>query len=214
MSDPRRLIDVITGGAQEELSLKQFSSEVRKEVVNAVAEGRKVDEQQIAQSVFVKLNALGARSKHLMKNKKALKGPSEGAKLIAKDLSMAYVRKTLNTFLGGVKNKLPRTRATFLDDMMKMRRMRTGRRLETRYGKTRRPSFREMSEGMAPRISYFRPPMFRGVAVKPRISHHESSVDTYSGSRGSGSKDTFSTVESGISLDQVTRMVRKETSKL
>lgn len=198
MSDPRRLIDVITGGAQEELSLKQFSFEVKKEVVNAVAEGRKVDEEQIAQSVFAKLKASGAKSKHLMKNNKTLKGASESAKLIAKDLSLADVRKTFNTFLGRVKNKLSRT----------------GRGRKTRYEKTRRPSFGEMLEEMSPRIRYFEPSMTREVAFKPRISHHVSSVGTYSGFRGSGSKDTFSTVESGVSLDQIARMVRKETSKL
>lgn len=212
MSDARRLIDVITGGTQEELSLKQFSSEVKKEVVNAVAKGRKVDEEQIVQSVFAKLKALGAKSKHLMKNNKALKGASKSAKLIATDLSMADVRKTLK-----VKNKLSRTRPTFVHSRRKMiPRTRTGfgRRRKTRYEKARMHPFGEMLKEITPRMTSFRTSMTRGVAVKSRIPHYKSSVDTYSGSRGSGSKDTFSTVEYGVSLDQIARMVRKETSKL
>ncbi|CAC5367256.1 unnamed protein product [Mytilus coruscus] len=104
LSVPRLLVNVITGGALEELSLQRFQEEVQQEIEKAYGGGGggggiggggdgPINKDQIANSVYQRLQKSGAKSKQLVKNNNAIEGPSANAKLLASKYSMAEVRK-------------------------------------------------------------------------------------------------------------------------
>lgn len=92
LSRPELLVDVITGGAREELSLQKFEKLVNEEIQKAIAAGGQIDKQQISQNVYNQLVSTGATSTHLVMNNATLEGPTDSAKQIAKSTSMAEVR--------------------------------------------------------------------------------------------------------------------------
>jgi len=93
LNQPQKLIDAIIGGAQEELSLQQFSSDVQAEIQKQKASGGPIDREQIAQSVYNKLASANTQTMHLLLNSKPLDGPTSGAKAIAATTSLAEARK-------------------------------------------------------------------------------------------------------------------------
>ncbi|CAC5414281.1 unnamed protein product [Mytilus coruscus] len=215
MRNPYQLINVIIGGAQEQLSLNKFTSEVQNEVEKYVDRGEEVDEMVIAQTVCQKLNTQGVKTKHLTKNSKALEGPSPTAKLLADLSSMADVRRKLG-------------------NDVKLKRRRHGRRLKTRVHYDRpsverediTPRYVSSSERRRGSSSYahLRPsrpkPEFHrsSYGVGPRYTgmSHTYRMKGYSGalSHVEPSREKFSTVELSVSLDQIERLVKKEISRL
>ncbi|VDI78505.1 Hypothetical predicted protein [Mytilus galloprovincialis] len=212
MRNPYQLINVIIGGAQEQLSLNEFTSEVRNEVEKCVADGQEVDESAIAQTVYQRLNARGVQTKHLTKNSKALEGPSSTAKLLADLSSMADVRKKIG-------NKF-----TYVPIRRYEGRSRKGHSMRVSSSSLRsrptEPEFHRVSSDISPRYfgrSYDRrvgPKLVGEYGVEPRyISHRRKG---YSGARSHAKspREKFTTVESGVSLDQIERLVKKETARL
>ncbi|VDI16466.1 Hypothetical predicted protein [Mytilus galloprovincialis] len=92
LSRPELLVDVITGGAQEELSIQKFEKLVQVEVQKTIAAGHTVDKQKISQTVYNMLVNSGATSTHLLLNNATLEGTTDAAKQIASATSMAEVR--------------------------------------------------------------------------------------------------------------------------
>ena len=62
------LTRVIVGGAQEQISMEQYMTEVSEEVKAQVASGRKIDEDELILRVHLKLQAKGANTKQLQRN--------------------------------------------------------------------------------------------------------------------------------------------------
>ena len=93
------LTKVIIGGAQEEISLEQFMSEVDEEVRAEVAAGREIDEEDFARRVHVKLQSKGAKTKHLQRNDASLETAhsSPTAKKLSNLKSMSEVRKNFSS---------------------------------------------------------------------------------------------------------------------
>lgn len=96
MRDPRELINVIIGGAREEISLKEFTKDVENEIEHVIQSGTEYDEDEIAQTVYQTLEARGAESTQLVKNKKGLKGPNKLVIRLSKTTSMNQVQKKMN----------------------------------------------------------------------------------------------------------------------
>ncbi|CAG2191141.1 unnamed protein product [Mytilus edulis] len=165
LSVPRLLVNAITGGAQEELSLRKFQADVQREIKQASAAGGSLNKQQIAQTVFQRLQKSGAKSKQLARNNRTLEGPSVDAKLLASKKSMAEVRKVF---------KKGTTSTPFLGVGGMGGGMRGG------FGGGGPP--RRMSPG----------------AMIP----------------SSSASDKLSTKESGITLEQINRLVEKGTARL
>ncbi|CAG2191142.1 unnamed protein product [Mytilus edulis] len=88
-------------------SFKQTCNEKLKQASAAAGSGASIDKQQIAQTVFRKLQKSGAKSKQLVRNNKTLDGPSADAKVLASKKSMAEVRKIFK------KGNTPRTSFSF-----------------------------------------------------------------------------------------------------
>ncbi|XP_052076334.1 uncharacterized protein LOC127714309 [Mytilus californianus] len=180
LSVPRLLVNAITGGAQEELSLRKFQAEVQQEIKQASIAGGSgglIDKQQIAQTVFRRLQKSGAKSKQLVRNNKTLEGPSVDAKLLASKASMAEVRKV---FKKGTK--------TFSS-------------LPTRRLGGLRPSFATIGG-------------FDGAVVGGRGGGPTSRMSPEALIPSSSGSDKLSTKESGITLEQINRLVEKETARL
>jgi len=93
LNRPQKLIDAIIGGAKEELSLQQFSSDVQAEIQKQQASGGPIDREQIAQSVYNKLASANTQTTQLLLDSKPLDGPTSGAKAIAATSSLAEARK-------------------------------------------------------------------------------------------------------------------------
>ena len=89
------LTQVIIGGAQEEISLEQFMSEVDEEVQVEVAAGREIDEDAFAERVHTKMKSKGIRTKQLHRNDASLEtvNASPVAKKLSNLKSMTEVRK-------------------------------------------------------------------------------------------------------------------------
>lgn len=187
LTQPHLLVDAITGGAQEELSLNKFDGLVQAEVQKASVRGgasASIDKEQIANEVFKKLTASGAKSTQLRQNNKALSGPSQEAKQLAKLKSLAEVRKVFK--------KRQNTRS----GLSAVRTMDF-------------PSFRRI--GGTPGRGFMRAKGLGGsLSMSPSVL---SDLKT-SSAKSSASSDKLSTVESTITMDQVRRMVQKKTSKL
>jgi len=92
LGQPQKLIDAIIGGAKEELSLQQFSSDVQAEIQKQQASGGPIDREQIAQSVYNKLASANTQTTQLLLNSRPLDGPTSGAKAIAATSSLAEAR--------------------------------------------------------------------------------------------------------------------------
>lgn len=214
MRNPYQLINVIIGGAQEQLSLNEFTSEVRNEVEKYVADGEEVDESAIAQSVYQRLNARGVQTKHLTKNSKVLEGPSSTAKMLADLSSMADVRKKI----GNEVTNVPKPRH---GGRLRYRHRIRGSSAFLRSRHTE-PEFHRLSSDIRPR--YLARGYDRSVSSKldteygvgPRYMSHTYGTKGYSGdlSHAESSREKFTTVESGVSLDQIERLVKKETARL
>ncbi|CAG2246587.1 unnamed protein product [Mytilus edulis] len=187
MRNPYQLIDVIIGGAEEELSLNKFTSE--------------------------RLNTQGVKSKHLTKNSKALEGPSVTAKLLADLSSMADVRGQLGN---GIKSK-----RRGHGRRLKTTRVHYGRPPMKREDKTTRyvsSSDRRRGSSYAHLRSSRPKPEFHksSYVVRSRYVSYKYVKKGHSGalSHVKPSREKFSTVESSVSLDQIKRLVKKETSRL
>ncbi|XP_071135421.1 uncharacterized protein [Mytilus edulis] len=186
LSVPRLLVNAITGGAQEELSLRKFQADVQREIKQASAaavSGASIDKQQIAQTVFRKLKKSGAKSKQLVRNNKTLDGPSADAKVLASKKTMAEVRKIFK------KGNTPRTSFSFSP------RKKMGRLMPDF---TTKGGFRRSGGGGARRMS----------SSFSKIGLSKASIPSSSVS------DILSTKESGITLEQINRLVEKETARL
>lgn len=92
LSRPELLVDVVTGGAKEELSIQKFQELVQAAVDKANATGQPIDKDKISQEVYNQLVNSGTQSVHLKINNDTLSGPTDEAKLIATATSMAEVR--------------------------------------------------------------------------------------------------------------------------
>lgn len=191
LSVPRLLVNAITGGAQEELSLQKFEKDVQVELQKAASAGGPINKQQIATSLFRKLSKSGAKSKQLVRNNKALEGPSKAAKLLAVSTSMADVRKIFK------KGTMPRS---------KFSRPSVRPSLKVRGGISR-------LGGVASGPRSWKSKSFSSMMVP--VSRTEL-LDSRSGGlvEASSSGDTLSTVESGITIEQINRLVEKGSSKL
>lgn len=182
LSVPRLLVNAITGGAQEELSLRKFQAEVQQEIKQASTaggSGRPINKQRIAQTVFRRLQKSGAKAKQLVRNNKILEGPSVDAKLLASKSSMAEVRKVFKK--GTTFSSLPTRRLGGL-----------------------RKSFATIGG-------------FDGAGVGGRVgipTSRMSSEALIPSTTSSSDSDKLSTIESGITLEQINRLVEKETARL
>ena len=72
ISQAQLLTKVITAGAQEEISLEQYMSEVDEEVNAEVSAGREIDENEFVLRVHMKLQSKGAQTKQLQRNNASL----------------------------------------------------------------------------------------------------------------------------------------------
>lgn len=189
LTEPHLLVNAITGGAQEELSLKKFDGLVQAEVQKAVkrtGNGAPVDKDRIASDIFEKLKAAGAKTKQLRQNDKVLKGPSKEAKKLAELKSLAEVRKQFK--------KRPKI-LSGVSDLSSFRRL-SGFRL---------PSWRRKvfsKKGL--RTSFSDSPLLHA----PSFARGASFPDLES-IKSTSPKEKLSAVESDITLDQVKRMVQK-----
>ncbi|CAC5394713.1 unnamed protein product [Mytilus coruscus] len=196
LSRPELLVDVITGGAQEELSIQKFDKLVQAEVQKAIAAGGPINKEKISQTVYNELVNSGATSTHLLLNNATLEGTTDAAKQLASATSMAEVRLHFHmatvkpfiypTYIRGTYAPLPTYPPGF-----------TG------------PTF---PPGRAPTLSPYMP--FRpGMTYPPGTYKPGLGTGTLTGSGGSssgtGTGDTYSAVHSGISIDQVDRLVQK-----
>ncbi|CAG2251822.1 unnamed protein product [Mytilus edulis] len=189
LSVPRLLVNAITGGAQEELSLRKFQADVQREIKQASTAGGSINKQQIAQTVFQRLQKSGAKSKQLVRNNKTLDGPSADAKVLATKQSMAEVRKvfkkgtTSTPFrgVGGIYGAL--------DEVMDGD-MRLGMSVGMDGG---------MLGGMLGGVGSGGP--LRSMSPGAMIP-------------SSSASEKLSTKESGITLEQINRLVEKGTARL
>lgn len=167
----------------------------------------------IAQTIYQRLNTQGVKSKHLTKNSKALEGPSVTAKLLA-DLSfMADVRGQLGNDINSKRRGHGRR--------LKTTRVHYGRPPMKREDKTTRyvsSSDRRRGSSYAHLRSSRPKPEFHksSYVVRSRYVSHKYVKKGHSGalSHVKPSREKFSTVESSVSLDQIKRLVKKETSRL
>ncbi|XP_063409728.1 uncharacterized protein LOC134692958 [Mytilus trossulus] len=189
LSVPRLLVNAITGGAQEELSLRQFQADVQREIKLASAAGDSLNKQQIAQTVFQRLQKSGAKSKQLVRNNRTLEVPSVDAKLLASKKSMAEVRKVF---------KKGTTSTPFLGVGGMGGDMRVGMGGDMRVGMGG-----DMRVGM-------------GGGMRGRVGGGGPSRSMSPGAMipSSSASDKLSTKESGITLEQINRLVEKGTARL
>ncbi|CAG2246585.1 unnamed protein product [Mytilus edulis] len=177
-----------------------------------VADGQEVDESEIAQTVYQRLNARGVQTKHLTKNSKALDGPSSTAKILADLSSMADVRKKIGNKFTNVPRRRHEGRSR------KRHRMR-GSSSFVRSRPTE-PEFHRFSSDIRPR--YLSRGYDRRVSskldveygVKPRYISHRRKSHSGARSHAKSTREKFTTVESDVSLDQIERLVKKETARL
>ncbi|CAG2205526.1 unnamed protein product [Mytilus edulis] len=192
LSRPELLVDVITGGAKEELSIQKFEKLVNAEVQKAIAAGGPVDKQKISQTIYNQLVNTGATSTHLLLNNATLEGTTDAAKQIASATSMAEVR--LHFHMATAK---PYTYPTYVPG-------------HAALYPTYAPGHAYLSGTFAPR-----PTLGPGYTYSPGAltgsggSGTGTGALTGSGGSGSGTGDTYSAVHSGISIDQVDRLVQK-----
>ena len=92
LSKPELLVDVVTGGAKEELSIQKFEELVKAAIEKANATGKEIDKDKIAQTVYNQLVNSGATSAHLLLNNATLEQATDNAKEIAKSSSMSEAR--------------------------------------------------------------------------------------------------------------------------
>ncbi|XP_063421469.1 uncharacterized protein LOC134706447 [Mytilus trossulus] len=225
LSRPELLVDVITGGAKEELSIQKFEKLVNAEVQKAIAAGGTVDKQKISQTIYNQLVNTGATSTHLLLNNATLEGTTDAAKQIASATSMAEVR--LHFHMATAK---PVFYPTYVP----------GHGVYPTYA----PGHAYLSGTFAPRPTlgpiYTYPPGYTGKTFPPTLlptfaryltpgpgytyppfkpavltgsggsgSGTGTGALTGTGGSGSGTGDTYSAVHSGISIDQVDRLVQK-----
>ena len=103
------LTKVIIGGAQEEMSLDQFMSEVDAEVQAEVAAGREIDEEEFAHRIHLKLQSKGAKTKHLQRNDVSIGGapPPPMAQKMSNMKSMAEVRDNYKPVTTHMRHAIP-----------------------------------------------------------------------------------------------------------
>ncbi|VDI16467.1 Hypothetical predicted protein [Mytilus galloprovincialis] len=204
-------------GAKEELSIQKFEKLVNAEVQKAIAAGGTVDKQKISQTIYNQLVNTGATSTHLLLNNATLEGTTDAAKQIASATSMAEVR--LHFHMATAK---PYTYPTYVPG-------------HAALYPTYAPGHAYPSGTFTPRSTlgpiYTYPPGYTGKTFLPTFAPHITPGPGYTyspgaltgsggsgtgtgaliGSEGSGSGtgDTYSAVHSGISIDQVDRLVQK-----
>lgn len=199
MRDPRQLINVIIGGAQEELSLKEFKTEVENEIEQVIDNGGVYDEDEIAQAVYQKLESRGAKSTHLVKNKKGLKGPNKLTLRLAKVSSMEQVRKKMEKKIKQRKSRLY------------SRRHMSSRAPDTRrYRKSRleRPEITSMHEHTE----------MDSFGLPGSLPMYSMALDEHEPRKSKSKmkkkkKESYSTEKSTVSLDQIHRLVKKLSFK-
>lgn len=215
LSRPELLVDIITGGAREELSLQKFEKLVNEEIQKAIAAGGKIDKQQISQNVYNQLVSSGATSTHLVKNNATLEGPTDAAKEIAKATSMAEVRlhfhpQTLDHYyMVGTGGAMTGTGGG------------TGLHIPFAPLPTAAPGIISGAyTGIGTGTRAFLPSGGTGTGTGTFTSTGGTGTGTgaffSSGGSlsGSGSSDKYSAVHSGISLDQIDRLVQKGTASI
>nr|XP_034308119.1 alpha-protein kinase vwkA-like [Crassostrea gigas] len=69
LSNASNLAEVIIGGAQEEVSLEKWMTEVDEEVQRDLEAGTKIDEEELSRRIHEKMKLKGARAKQLKRNK-------------------------------------------------------------------------------------------------------------------------------------------------
>ena len=191
LSRPHFLTDAVIGGAKEELSLKKFSADVQSEIKKVASRGAAVNEQQIAQTVFKRLQGQGAKTQQLLKNMKPLDGASAQAKVMAGTSSLLEARKH---FTKGTESRSGGS--GIMKDISGRPSFSTRKRLGGSTG----------SGSLSDRISG----IMRSAAAIP-----SSRLDVASsGARAPLADESFASVEKSISLDQVKRLVRLEAAKL
>lgn len=69
LSNASNLAEVIIGGAQEEVSLEKWMTEVDEEVQRDLEAGTEIDEEELSRRIHEKMKLKGARAKQLKRNK-------------------------------------------------------------------------------------------------------------------------------------------------
>lgn len=69
LSNASNLAEVIIGGAQEEVSLEKWMTEVDEEVQKDLEAGKEIDEEELSRRIHDKMKLKGARAKQLKRNK-------------------------------------------------------------------------------------------------------------------------------------------------
>lgn len=84
LSDAKNLVDVIIGGAQEEVSLEKWMAEVDAEVQRDLEGGKEIDEEELSRRIHEKMKLKGARAKQLKRNNKQVGEMTRRAKMMSK----------------------------------------------------------------------------------------------------------------------------------
>jgi hypothetical protein len=84
LSNAKNLADVIIGGAQEEVSLEKWMSEVDEEVQRDIEAGKEIDEEELSRRIHEKMKLKGARAKQLKRNNKQVGEMTRRAKMMSK----------------------------------------------------------------------------------------------------------------------------------
>ena len=207
LSDPFSLIQAIIGGAQEEMSLQKFSKDVEEEINRITASGAVVNETSIAKAVYEKLQQQGATSQQLLRNNKTLESASGLAQTFAASASMADVRMAY-------KSEFSTPGKVFHADIS-----RPGLGFKGSSG-----SFKKM--GAYPPKSYIHTAEYMAAPVAPALDVYADSAPkrsssmltefgaSSSSSDGPSAGESYSTVDSAVSFEQVARLVRKKAAKL
>lgn len=92
LSNASNLTEVIIGGAQEEVSLEKWMTEVDEEVQRDLAKGIEIDEEELSRRIHEKMKDKGARAKQLTRNKKQVGDITRRAKMMSKLKTLPQMR--------------------------------------------------------------------------------------------------------------------------
>lgn len=92
LKNASNLAEVIIGGAQEEVSLEKWMSEVDEEVQRDLEAGKEIDEEELSRRIHEKMKLKGARAKQLKKNNKQVGDITRRAKMMSKLRTLPEMR--------------------------------------------------------------------------------------------------------------------------
>lgn len=92
LNNASNLIEVIIGGAQEEVSLEKLMAEVDEEVQKDLKAGKKIDEEELSSRIHEKMKLKGVRAKQLKSNNKQVSEITRRAKMMSKLRTLPEMR--------------------------------------------------------------------------------------------------------------------------